>query len=61
MMGSEAKEVVKFILMDCSDGHKGWYEKKLSKKKKILKEKKPHYLMITQRKTRIPYRNIGIC
>lgn len=39
-MGSEAKEVVKFILMDCSDGHKGWYEKKLSKKKKNLEGKK---------------------
>lgn len=60
MMGSKAKEVVKFILMDCSDGHKEWYEKK-PREKKILKEKKTHYLMITQGKTRIPYKNIGIC
>lgn len=38
-MGTEAKEVVKFIQMGCSMDNKEWYEKGLGRKN-ILKKKK---------------------
>lgn len=40
MMGTEAKEVVKFIQVGCSMDNKEWHEKRLRGKEIILKEKK---------------------